>query len=497
MAAVTGSDGASAHYDVAIVGGGVAGLVAAIECLRIGVRVLVLEASDAVGGSVAPLEIAGLRIDAGAESFATRGGHVASYLDGLGLAGEIVEPAVGGSWLHLSDGRSVPSPKAGVLGIPSSPLAADVTAAIGSAGSARAYLDRLMPVLKIGRERSLAALVEKRMGRKVLEELVAPVVTGVYSTRPENIDVDVAQPGLNGAITRLGSLSGAVAELRERMPAGAAVRGIRGGMFRLVEALVAKVGYFGGEIRTGTAVRAIDAVEADADPIWRLRLDEGTVLARAVILAVPEPAARALIGPADTALGDDAVELVTLVLDDARLDAAPRGTGVLVAPTADDVTAKALTHASAKWAWLAEALPAGRHILRLSYGRPGETEPLSGLTAAEVRGLAVADASRLLGIELDPASVVDHARVRWSNVRSAALIGQRERVDSYLAGLAEHPGLAATGTWIAGTGLASVIPHAREAAVSIRHRLVRQGVDIPREGYVGDDYSGPEAAGRP
>ncbi|NQX26390.1 FAD-dependent oxidoreductase [Microbacteriaceae bacterium VKM Ac-2854] len=483
---------AAQQYDVAVIGGGVAGLVAAIECLRIGLRVVVLEASDAVGGSVAALEIAGLRIDAGAESFATRGGHVARYLESLGLADDIVEPAAAGSWLHLADGRTVPSPKAGVLGIPSSPLAADVTAVIGAGGSARAYLDRLMPVLTIGREHSLAALVQKRMGRRVLEDLVAPVVTGVYSTRPENIDVDAAQPGLNGAITRLGSLSGAVAELRERMPAGAAVRGLRGGMFRMVDALVAKVAYLSGEIRTAATVHGLE----EADGLWRLRLDEESLLARAVILAVAEPAARALIGPSADEQGEDAVELVTLVLDDARLDAAPRGTGVLVAPTATDVTAKALTHASAKWAWLAETLPTGRHILRLSYGRPGEDEPLSGLSASDIRALALADASRILGLDLAASSVVEHARVRWSNVRSAALIGQRDRVDSYLAALAESAGIAATGTWIAGTGLASVIPHAREVATAIRHGLVRQGVDIPREEYVGDDYSGPEASGQ-
>ncbi|NQX11628.1 protoporphyrinogen oxidase [Microbacteriaceae bacterium VKM Ac-2855] len=508
MAAVTGG----ADYDVAIVGGGVAGLVAAIECLRIGARVLVLEAGPTVGGSVAPLELAGVVLDGGAESFATRGGTVAAYLGSLGLGDEIVAPAASGSWLHLPGGRSVPSPQGGVLGIPSSPLAADVIAAIGFGGAVRAYLDRLLPVLKIGREHSLAALVEKRMGRRVLENLVAPVVSGVYSTRPENIDIDVAQPGLNGAITRLGSLSGAVAELRERAAAagavgggqaGAAVRGIRGGMFRMVEALVAKVGWYGGEIRTESAVLAIDTAEAAADStLWRLRLTDGVLLARTVILAVPESDARRLLGErvpnadAVESVAEEGVELVALAVDDARLDPAPRGTGVLVAPTATDVTAKALTHASAKWAWLAESLPAGRHILRLSYGRPGETPPLQGLDDDRIRELALRDASRILGVELDASRVVEIARRRWTNVRPAAATGQKTRIAAFRAALETLDGLDATGTWLAGTGLASVVPDAQRAAQRIRHRLVSQGLDIPREEYVGDDYSGPEASGR-
>lgn len=51
----------AAQYDVAVVGGGVAGLAAAAECLRIGLRVVVLEAAEQVGGSVSPLELAGSR----------------------------------------------------------------------------------------------------------------------------------------------------------------------------------------------------------------------------------------------------------------------------------------------------------------------------------------------------------------------------------------------------------------------------------------------------
>ncbi|QHC68605.1 NAD(P)-binding protein [Rathayibacter sp. VKM Ac-2759] len=498
MAAVTTGPAA---YDVAVVGGGVAGLAAAAECLRIGLRVVVLEAGERVGGSVAPLEIAGVVLDAGAESFATRGGHVEAALgalvsDGRPLAEAVVEPSTGGSWLHLSGGRSVPSPRAGILGIPGTPLATDVVRAIGRRGAARAWLDTLLPVLRIGRAHSLAELVRTRMGVRVLEDLVAPVVSGVYSSRPEDIDVDLAAPGLNGAITRRGSLAGAVASLRANLPAGVAVRGISGGMHRLVDALVERIGYLSGEIRTGAAVRALERDGA----LFRLTLEDGGVSARAVIVSTPERDARALLAGLVPAVADpdegsgDSVELVTLVVDDARLDAAPRGSGVLVAPTATDVTAKALTHATAKWEWLARSLPAGRHVLRLSYGRPGERPPLEGASDAEAAAVALRDASVLLGVELDPASLVDSARVRWANVRPAAALGRREHLEAFRAALAPVEGVVVTGTWLAGTGLASVLPHAGEAAALIRRRLVRQGVGIPREGYDGDGYSGSQAS---
>lgn len=483
-------------YDVAVVGGGVAGLAAAAECLRIGLRVVVLELGDQVGGSVCALEIAGVVLDAGAESFATRGGQVARALaaltlDGAPLTDSIVEPRTVGSWLHLSGGRCVPSPRVGVLGIPGTPLAPDVVRAIGRRGAWRAWLDTLMPVLRIGRAHSLAELVRTRMGARVLEDLVAPVISGVYSSRPEDIDVALAAPSLNAAISRVGSLAGAVTALRANLPAGVAVGGLKGGMHRLVAALVERIDYLSGEIRTGTGVTAL----AGADGDFRLTLSGGGVLtARSVIVSTPEREARALlVGIAPAVQPDetpqDGVELVTLVVDDASLDTAPRGSGVLVAPTARDVTAKALTHASAKWEWLAASLPPGRHVLRLSYGRPGERPPLEGLGDAEAAAIALRDASVLLGVELVPASLVDSARVRWANVRPAAALGRRAHLEAFRAALAPVEGVAVTGTWIAGTGLASVLPHAAETAALIRRRLVRQGVGLPRDASDSAGYS--------
>ncbi|WP_255579506.1 FAD-dependent oxidoreductase [Cryobacterium sp. PAMC25264] len=87
--------------DVIVIGGGVAGLVAARECAHLGLNVLVLEAADVVGGAVAGHEVAGLPLDAGAESFAVRGNTVAAFVANLGLADQIVEPNPAGAWLHL------------------------------------------------------------------------------------------------------------------------------------------------------------------------------------------------------------------------------------------------------------------------------------------------------------------------------------------------------------------------------------------------------------
>lgn len=493
---------------VVVIGGGAAGLVAARELARPGFEVTVLEERDELGGSVARHEVAGIVLDAGAESFATRGGHVAELIDELQLTDHVAEPLKTGAWLQLPD-RAVPAPAAGLLGIPSSPLATDVIAAVGWGGAFRAYLDRLMPVLKIGEERNLGRLVRRRMGAAVLDGLVAPVTTGVYSASPDDLDVAAVAPGLSQAITRTGSLSGGVAALRaSATKAGSAVGGLVGGMSSLIDALATDAVARGARLRTGATVVALRPAEGDdtalADSVdaafatqedavaahesgsgaregrWRVRLAGGETLdADAVLLAVPADAALRLMGEASDSLTPLAeldwpeattVDIVTLVIDDDRLDAAPRGTGMLVAETVPvaKVGAKALTHATAKWSWLAQRLPAGRHVLRLSYGRAGSPSPLQDLDDADIRLRAIADASTLLNIPLAESSVVGSDAVRWTNAPPPAAMGQRERIERVRRSVEAVEGLEVTGSWLAGTGLASVVPDARRSGERIR-----------------------------
>src|SRR5690606_2219858 len=117
----------AAAQHVVVIGGGIGGLVAARECARLGMRVTVLEAADALGGSIRSIDLDGVTLDAGAESFATRGGHVRALVEELGLADAVVAPEGGGAWLSGIPGApDAPLPKGGLLGIPVNPFQDDV-----------------------------------------------------------------------------------------------------------------------------------------------------------------------------------------------------------------------------------------------------------------------------------------------------------------------------------------------------------------------------------
>ncbi len=476
--------------DVVVVGGGAAGLVAARDLAARGARVLLLEAHDRLGGCVATTEIAALTLDSGAESFSTRTTAVRDLIDELNLGEDVVRPAASGAWVQLPD-DAIPLPATGVLGIPADLGAPELQRAVGRLGALRARLDRYLPA-SVGlpsRETSLADVVVARMGRKVLDRLVGPVVAGVYSTTAENSDLDTVLPGLRALVKETGSLSAAVARMRAASPAGSAVSSLRGGMNRLITALVDDVGSRGVEIRTGAPVERLSRSD---DGAWHLGVTGGgEVVAEQVVLAAPGPVivhlldeivpeVQALAGPSA------AVLVVTLVVDAPGLDAAPRGTGVLVAADVHGVDAKALTHASAKWAWIAEAAGPGRHVVRLSYGRADDGDPREVLTTgpgrrdaeihldvrdlreSELKELARRDASRLLGVRIQREQVVAAAITSWSGVLPLVQPGHKAGVETVRAALAAHAGLQISGSWVGGTGLAAVVADARATAARVR-----------------------------
>lgn len=464
-------------YDALVIGGGVAGLVAARELAAAGLRPLVLEAWSTPGGVVGRHEVDGLRLDAGAESFATRGGVVAALAAELGLGDRVVTPEPRGAWVRLPHGAG-PLPRTGLLGIPADPWAPDVRRTIGTLGSLRAALDRALPS-SVGLGASgasgsttLGGLVRARMGRRVLDRLVRPVVAGVHAAEPDDIAADAVAPGLTAAARRAGSLAGAVQDLRALAPAGSAVQGLRGGLHVLVDALVEDLTSRGGALRTRARATAVE--RSGTGFRVTVESDDGTETLDAEQLVVATPHAIDLlagVAPALAGLHTDPgadIVLATLVLDAPALDAAPRGTGVLVARAVPGVRAKALTHATAKWGWLAQAAGPGRHVVRLSYGRAGEaaTDPLpddlDGMTAVALR-----DAAAVLGVPLTSEEVRASARVRWSQGLPVPSAAHRETVQRVRAAVAEVPGLAVAGAWVSGNGLASVVPGARAAATAL------------------------------
>lgn len=458
---------------VVVVGAGMAGLTAAYTAVQAGHTVTVLEASAVAGGAVQPVTFelpeGVLTVDGGAEAFASRSAPLHQLIDELGLTEQLVTPNPAGSWLYLPDIGAVPAAKLGMWGIPGNPSAPEVVTALGPEGAQRAAQELELPMDTWGARRqsdgpiTVGELIADRFGRTVLERLVAPVVAGVHSADPDDIDIDRIAPGLLDTALQLGSVAKAVAQLRSAAPPGAAVKTLTGGMYQLITALVDYLTIH-AKLQFNTTVTSLDPEEQSV-----MTAEGQRIGADHVVLAVDAPTAFDLVSSvaplADRPRLGAGVALVMLVVDSAALDNAPRGTGMLVSPSVTQVGAKAATHVTAKWAWAQQAgaqLADHRHVLRLSYGRVTDPDDGSALgydtPDARLLELATADAATLFG--LDPqsldASLVASKIIRWRAEMPLTTPDNAARITALTEAVETTDWLHLTGAWFAGTGLAAI-----------------------------------------
>lgn len=122
------------------------------------------------------------------------------------------------------------------------------------------------------------------------------------------------------------------------------------------------------------------------------------------------------------------------------------------------VGAKALSHLNVKWPWIAHALAPHQHLLRLSYGRLGQSEPQVSLEQA------LADVQVLTGVTIHPEQVSEHKLVRWNGTLPPLPPSYRARIAAFMSQVENIEGLAVTGAWVGGTGVNAVVAHARTNA---------------------------------
>lgn len=461
-----------------VIGGGMSGLIYAWELARAGYPVTVVEADAHVGGAVWSHSIGGVESHTGAEAFAIGRGAVLGLVNDLGLADSVVSPATGTSFI-VTDTGAYASPTNAIMGMPARPLAADVRRALGLPGALRAWAERLLPArYGLTPGVSIGAFVQKRYGRRVLEQLVAPIIQGVHSADPHRFELAAVMPTLPAAVHKHGSAQKAIehmlAERGTRSGSGAAVHSLTPSMAALPKALAAQITEEGGRILTGSPVSEV----ATDGARWHVSTADGTQLeADRLVVAVGPEVARTLLAeaaPEVAALVPTApatpVRLASLALDNPELDQKPRGNGVLVAPGTRSIRAKAMTHASAKWEHIGAAareVAPGRHVVRLSYGRGASAESVP--EASEFPDLAVRDAARILGIAPERLRLVDWAITDWVGTMRQTGPGHTAALAELDAALAardeaDAAPLLFTGAWRAGNGLEAITRFTRALA---------------------------------
>ncbi|MFE2694462.1 protoporphyrinogen oxidase [Streptomyces mirabilis] len=446
---------------VVVIGGGIAGLAAAHRLLDRGARVTVLEASDRVGGKLLPGEIAGARVDLGAESMLARRPEAVALAREVGLADRLQPPATATASLWTR-GALRPMPKGHVMGVPGT--AAALSGVLSDEGLARIERDAELPRTEVGDDVAVGEYVAARLGREVVDRLVEPLLGGVYAGDAYRISMRLAVPQLFAAVRTHVSLTEAVREIQAKAAAaqqtGPVFMGIEGGVGQLPLAVARSVRARGGEILTGTTVTELRRAE---DGGWRVVAGGRVLHADGVVVAVPAGAAAALLraeapAAATELAGVEYASMALVTLAYRRADVAlPEGSGFLVPPV-DGHTIKASTFASQKWGWIAEENP-DLLVLRTSVGRYGETEVL-GRDDADLVDVSRHDLREATGLAAEPVAT----RVtRWDDGLPQYPVGHHARVARVREHVAKLPGLAVCGAAYDGVGIPACVASAYAA----------------------------------
>ena len=441
--------------DVVVVGGGVAGLVAARELAATGRDVLVLESAPQTGGKLRTAEVAGLRVDVGAEAMLARRPEGLDLVASLGA--EVVHPtgATSGVWSRGAL-RAIPR---SLMGVPSDLDQLEASGLLSPEGLARA---REETASEVPDDISVGDLVAARLGDELVDRLVEPLLGGVYAGHAHAISAAAAVPQLL-AMARRGSLLDQAAALpTSDAPVFAS---LAGGMGALPDLIRAGGGF---EVRTDATVRELRRTSSG----WTLTVGPTiapeSIRAAAVVLATPAAATARLLGDvapqaAAELAGIEAASVAVVTLAFRAQDVVDwlfERSGFLVPPV-EHCTIKAATFSFAKWAWVRDLDP-DVITLRTSIGRHGGEATLQVPDAGLVR-VSLGDLRSIVGITAVP---VDSHVQRWGGGLPQYGVGHVARVARIRAG-ADLPGLAVCGAAYDGVGIPAVIGSARRAVASV------------------------------
>jgi oxygen-dependent protoporphyrinogen oxidase len=447
---------------VAVIGGGMTGLVAARGLAERGCAVTLYEAADRLGGQVRTVDVMGHLVDVGAESLHLAGPNV-DLLDELGLTDQLI--VAESSFVLIWDGARRRRLPAGMG--PAGPTRLWPIVRSGSLsplGMARAALEPVLPASTEQRsdtraDSSVGSFITERFGAEVTDRLVDPVLGSLHAGDVDRLSLRAATPMLAAKAARNRSLLLGSARKGHAAPSFVT---LPGGLSSLVDRIL-----LGSEVnvRLGTRVEALERVgSAYALGTGSSERDSFD----GVVVALPAVPAVKLLQPL---LGTDAEPLTTLrtasvatvvVAWDAAQAAsckALRATGILT-PSKAGTLMKASTFLSTKWPQLRDP---DLYLFRLSAGRVGE-DRLGSLSDEELVTRMTDELRDATGLAGSPV----HAQAyRWPDALPQLEVGHLDKMATVRSALARTPGVQLAGGAYDGLGISSCVAAGRRSAEAL------------------------------
>ena len=457
---------------IVIVGGGIAGLSAAYYAKKKTpyANLTVIESDSRWGGMITTDRVAfdngQFIIEGGPDTFlATKPWGVALCKElGLGERLHGTNPNQKNTYI-LHRNKLEPLPDGLAMMIPTNVQAILKSHLVSWFGKARMGLDFIQPSKNINGDESLGMFVSRRLGREAYENLIEPLMSGIYAGDGDQLSLTSTFPYLRDLEIKYGSLARGAIQMRKQSN-GKSVQGSRSafltpttGLAEIVEAIISFLETNSATLRLNTRASRISNINSR----YSVELESGEVLqADSVILATPAFISGTLLASFDPTLAYDLKSIpyastatVSLAYRQNDLPRELDGYGYVI-PRREGRKALACTWTSTKFPHRA---PDGYALIRVFVGRAGQEIPWN---ENDLLALATKELKLTLGITAEP---LLHRVFMWENAMPQYNLGHPEILNRIDAALEKHPGLALAGNGYRGIGIPDCI-HSGELAVN-------------------------------
>jgi protoporphyrinogen/coproporphyrinogen III oxidase len=485
---------------VVVIGGGITGLSTAYYLEKkareqgISLRITLVEGDEKLGGKVQTERVDGFVIERGPDSFLARKPACVNLCRELGIDDELVgtNPQAKKTYiLHQNKLHRIPQ---GLnIGVPTQFSPFVKTGLLSLGGKIRAGIDLFMKPETHKEDRSIGHLLEKHLGKEVVNNMAEPLLAGIYAGDLRKLSVRATFPHLEhfeqeygslvrGMLTQAAQVKAQARNVQQPNPelgseGSATPRPLpnsvfltfRNGLVRLIEAIAGAL--TSTDVRTSTRVMSVSPAAGQ----YQVVLDNGeTVLADSVVMTTPTYDAAQVL-PEDIRgqsylLNVPYASVATVVLAFQKgafaydLDASG-----FVVPRKEGRTITACTWTSSKWQHTASD---GNVLMRFYVGRSGE-EAIVDESDEEIVRRVRKDMLEVMGLDAEP----KFTRVtRWRRAMPQYAVGHLDRVQEFVENVKQElPGVYFAGAGFTGLGIPDCIDQGIKTADGVLAYL-NQGV---------------------
>ncbi|OIU72014.1 protoporphyrinogen oxidase [Rossellomorea aquimaris] len=454
---------------VVIVGGGVTGLTALYHLDKLkrernmDIELTLIERDKELGGKIQTVKDHPFVMETGADSIVARNEGVLPFVEELELQEELVYNKTGTSYIYTY-GKLHKIPQDTIFGIPMSVESLMESTLISEEGKRTALKDLDIPNTTFTEDSSIGEFLEAFFGKELVENQIAPVLSGVYSGNLYSLTMATTLPYLLEYKNQYGSIIKGLGENRHKFESAS-----KGKFISFKNGLSALIDRMEDVIMEADILKGAELIDLKhLEDQYELTLADGEkIKSDYVVFSTSHDVTQKIISDPQLDFHFNQLKnssLTSIYIGfNVKDDLLPAdGTGFITSH-GSDVLCDACTWTSRKWEHTSDD---HELLVRLFYKSSNpHYEVLKELSEESFTKTALEDISKSLGIQASPVSVVV---TDWQGLMPNYHLQHSDAVEALQKTIREnYPNVRLAGASYFGVGIGACIKNGKQTAEAI------------------------------